>query len=85
MDYLPVVQTLLFSVGDVFSCLNITIIEDNECELDMVEDFLSNIAYVAGDMPIALTLSTTRVVIEDNNEPECGMCLFIYGKSIILP
>ena len=87
MDYTTVTEILSFEVGDVFGCIDVTIIEDGDCELDVMEDFFADLVYAAGLLPIVVGPSRTRVVIEEINEPECGTkftCDMCYGNVFVL-
>ena len=73
VDYVGVANVLLiFGVGDYRVCLDITILNDSNCEIDPIEDFFSNLAYVSGEQPINIDPTRTRVIIKDTAEPECG-------------
>ena len=67
---------LAFIRGQRRSCHTVTIIQDDNCEIDEnemdLEDFFSNLEYASGIMPIRITRPRTRVIIDDTNEPECG-------------
>ena len=53
-------------------CLDINILNDSNCEIDPIEDFFSNLAYVSGEQPINVDSTRARVIIKDTAEPECG-------------
>ena len=73
VDYVGVANVLLiFGVGDYRVCLDINILNDSNCEIDPIEDFFSNLAYVSGEQPINIDPTRTRVIIKDTAEPECG-------------
>ena len=72
VDYVGVPTVLLiFGVGGNRLCLDITILNDNNCEIQ-IEDFFSNLAYVSGEQPINVDPTRARVIIKDTAEPECG-------------
>ena len=58
-------------------CLDINILNDNNCEIDPIEDFFSNLAYVSGEQPINIDPARTRVIINETAEPECGRCIHV--------
>ena len=73
VDYIGVANVILiFGVGDSRVCLDINILNDSNCEIDPIEDFFSNLAYVSGEQPINIDSTRTRVIIKDTAEPECG-------------
>ena len=73
VDYVGVVNvSLIFGVGDSRVCHNITIIDDDECQIDQIRDFFSNLTYVSGEQPINIDPDSTRVIINDTADPECG-------------
>ena len=51
---------------------------DNNCEIDPIEDFFSDLAYVSGEQPINIDPTRARhVIINDNAEPECGRYIIV--------
>ena len=62
--------TLIFGVGDYLVCLDINTVNDNSCEIDAIEDFFSNLAYVSGEQPINIDPARAHVIINDTAEPE---------------
>ena len=73
VDYIGVANVLLiFGVGDYRVCLDINIMNDSKCEIDPIEEFFSDLAYVSGEQPINIDPTRTRVIIKDTAEPECG-------------
>ena len=73
-DYVAVFrEPLMFPQGTVRVCHNITIIQDNECEiLPENEDFFSDLSLEEGVGDIILRPPTAQVIIDDTTEPECG-------------
>ena len=65
-------QPLVFTQGQESACHRVMIIQDDICEIDQIEDFFSNVAYVSGIIPSVINPSRVRVIINDTNEPECG-------------
>ena len=61
----------MFASGTTSECHSATILNDDNCELSL-EDFFADLAYVSGHPIININIPTTRVIIEDSNEPECG-------------
>ena len=53
-------------------CYTVEINDDDLCE-QPPEDFFSQLTYVVGAMPIIVDPDRARVVINDDNEDECGM------------
>ena len=82
-DYVGVSADLIFGFGDSCVCHNVTIIDDGDCEIDPIEDFFLNLAYVSGEQPINIDPDRTRVIIDDTSEPECGRLQLVY-QSIVL-
>ena len=79
-DYVGVVdEILMFAEGMDRVCHNVTILQDNECEILRVEDFFSDLSYVSGDPPITIAPDAARVIIDDSNEPECGELVYIHN------
>ena len=56
------------------------ITQDDICEIDRIEDFFSDLAYVSGIMPINIDPPRTRVRINDTNEPECGKYIVVVSS-----
>ena len=61
----------MFAHGSTSECHSVTILKDDNCELPL-EDFFADLAYVSGRQIININIPTTRVIIDDSNEPECG-------------
>ena len=73
VDYVPVAGDIIqFSRGDVTQTHTITIDDDDECEKDPNENFLSIIALDSGIPDINVTVPQALVTINDTAEPECG-------------
>ena len=73
MDYTAAVdEPLVFTQGQRSACHRVMITQDDICEINQIEDFFSNIAYVSGIIPSVINLPRTHVIINDTNEPECG-------------
>ena len=53
------------------------ITQDDICEIDRIEVFFSDLAYISGIMPINIDPPRTRVIIDDTSEPECGKCILL--------
>ena len=72
-DYVAVVgELLVFPRGVDRVCHNVSILQDDECEVSRVEDFFYSLQYVSGVMPITIDPRRARIVISDTTEPECG-------------
>ena len=65
----------MFSRGDTVMCHRIPIIDDNICEVNPAESFFSDLTYVSGILPIDVSPPVAEVIINDENEPECGTLL----------
>ena len=59
-------------------CHDIQINDDDDCEI--TEDFFSKLDYIAEDS-IILTRNTTRIIINDTTDPECGKHIYSVLKS----
>ena len=71
-DYGGVIgQLIQFNTGDISKTQNITINEDQLCEIDPEEFFLSSMT-VASGAAIDVVQPQARVSITDSSEPECG-------------
>ena len=68
-------ERLMFSRGDTVMCHRIHIIDDDICEVNPAESFFSQLTYVSGILPIDVSPQVVEVIINDENEPECGMLL----------
>ena len=70
-DYVAVAgEELVFNRGSTRVCHTIDILQDNTCESDSNELFISGLANVRG-VQIYIHPSTAQVVIDDTAEPEC--------------
>ena len=73
-DYVAVAgEELVFSRGDTQVCHTIEILQDDICESDPNEHFLSDLSYVSGELPITISPPTAQIVIDDRDEPECKL------------
>ena len=71
-DYIGEVDIqLIFQEGDVRVCHDITITNDDKCEVPN-EYFFSILEYDSGDLLVNITHRRTQVIIIDTAEPECG-------------
>ena len=73
----------MFQMGDVRVCHDVVIIDDDDCETPLIEDFFSNLEYDSGVMPIIITRDRTRVIIDDTDELECGK-LTAFQKGVVV-
>ena len=71
MDYESDSAELMFVRGSMRECHTVNIIPDEECE-QHPENFFSVLRLVRGSPVIAINPSTTEVVIDDSNEPDCS-------------
>ena len=73
-DYEGIVDDLVpsFTIRQSRACHRVIIFQDDICKIDQIEDFISNLTYFSGIMPIIIDPPRTRVIIDDTNEPECG-------------
>jgi len=81
-DYVAVAgEDLVFHRGGTRVCHTIHIRQDNTCEIDSNEFFISGLANVRG-VQIYIDPSTAQVVIDDIAEPECEYIMsFLVGQS----
>ena len=71
-DYEAVVgEQLVFNTGDDRQCHTVNIVDDDDCE-QPAEDFFSNLMFVSGQQVVTINRPQAEVVIDDDNEPECG-------------
>ena len=63
---------LSFAQGESRVCHRVEINNDDECEVDPRESFLSNLRFISGVPPVVIDPPATEVFIDDTNEPECG-------------
>lgn len=72
-------NSLLFQVGDIRKCHNITVHDDDTCEWlnGTDEHFTANLVVTSGS-DIATGQQQSHIHIDDSSETECGMwCLLI--------
>ena len=69
-------EIIQFNTGDVSKTHTIIINDDDECEKNPNENFLSNIALDSGIPDITVTIPRAIVTIDDIAEPECGKHCF---------
>ena len=60
------------ATGDDRACHSVRINDDDICEDDSNENFLSSLEFGGGEQPITVDPSLTKVIIDDTNQPECG-------------
>ena len=65
-------QIIQFNTGDTNQTHIIIITQDQICEIDPNEYFISNIVLVSGVQPIQVIQPQTNVTIDDSLEPDCG-------------
>ena len=71
-DYGAVVgEQLVFNTGDARQCHTVNIVDDDNCE-QPAEDFFSNLMFVSGQPLVTINRPQAQVIIDDDNEPECG-------------
>ena len=63
---------VIFTQGESRVCHTVSIRQDDECEVDHIEDFISTLEYGSGAMPIIVARNRTKIEIDDSNEQECG-------------
>ena len=69
---------LVFSVDYKHVCRKITIDDDNVCEDDPNEIIVLHLE-VSGSTPnITVHPATTKVIIDDTNEPDCSKSKYMY-------
>ena len=64
-------EQLVFNTGDDKQCHTINIVDDDDCE-QPAEDFFSNLMFVSGQPLVTINPAQAQVIIDDDNEPECG-------------
>ena len=78
-DFVSVEMYLYFNTNDFEKCYNISIVNDDDCELKLNE---SSGQYISEAFSLSLTSFSSNVTIISNNvkvtiddlkEPECGM------------
>ena len=69
-DYIATFIELDFNVGDAKKCFAIPVTNDRICEADMNDTFIVSMTTSSGRVNISR--NTTKVVIVDLDEPECG-------------
>ena len=85
-DYRGHIANLTFAVGDSESCHTVNILQDDECEHPVLEDFFANLAYVSGMQNINIVRDRAQVLIDDSSEPECGeliVCVVQWSVDVI--
>ena len=65
-------ETVSFSKGESTVEHNITIANDDECEIEEVEKFTSSIVDTSGVGEITVRVPSAQVIIDDEEEEECG-------------
>ena len=65
-------QQLVFEIGDSKVCHTIDITDDNDCEVQQIQDFFSNLDLDSGEDPIIIRPERAQVIINDTAEQECG-------------
>ena len=65
-------EHIVFMRGDVVQTYTILIEDDEECEIDPNEQFLSDMALVSGIPDINVTVPQALITIDDRDESECG-------------
>ena len=68
-------ERLMFSRGIGRMCHRIHISDEDICEVNPAESFFSQLTYVSGILPIDVSPPVAEVIINDENEPECGTLL----------
>ena len=64
-------EQLVFNTGDERQCHTITIVDDDDCE-QPAENFFSDLRLYSGQQFITIYPARAQVIIDDDNEPECG-------------
>ena len=65
-------QIIEFNTGDINQIYRINITQDEECEDDPNEFFLSTLSLMSGVQPIEVIHPQANITIDDTLEPECG-------------
>ena len=74
---------LAFVRGDMRVCHTVTILSDTLCEVDPAESFISELMYFDGIMPIIVFPPQATVLINDENETECGEPLIAFPIRLL--
>ena len=78
MDYTATNNVqLVFNRGDSSVCHSVPIRDDTLCELDPVERFFSDLSFVSGIPVINIFPPSADIIIDDENEPECGKYVYM--------
>ena len=64
--------SLEFNAGETRQCYSININQDDICEIDPNESFTVSLQYESGTQPILVEPDVADVLINDNDETECG-------------
>ena len=65
-------QIIQFNTGDINQIHRINITQDEDCEIDPIEFFLSDIVLDSGVQPIQVIHPQANITIDDTLEPESG-------------
>ena len=69
-------EHIVFMRGEVIQTHTILIEDDDECEIDPNEQFLSVMALISGIPGINVTVPRALITIDDRDEFECGKEFF---------
>ena len=69
-------ENIQFNTGDTSHTHTITITQDQFCEDDPNEYFISNIVLVSGVQPIQMIQPQANITINDSLEQECGKAIW---------
>ena len=73
VDYDTITDVVLdFPLGESRVCFSININDDDACEVEPVQSFFSNLVLGSGVQPIDVNPSQAQVIIDDDDQPECG-------------
>ena len=65
-------QIIQFNTGDINQIHRINITQDEDCEDDPIEFFLSTLSLMSGVQPIEVIRPQANITVVDTLEPECG-------------
>ena len=66
-------EIIIFTRGQVRETRRVITNQDDECETDPDENFFSNLVFDSGIQPITVIRPRAEIIIDDSNEPECGI------------
>ena len=73
-EHLTMLQYVYFNNTDTQKCYNISIVQDDICEIDFINNISSEIFYsnLSNTSRVNIEQPRANVFIDDDQEPECG-------------